>query len=258
MQWMTLFKKEMTENWRNKKWIWVPLVFILLAMMDPLSNYYLPQIIESVGGMPEGTVIELPEYSPAEVILMTLGQLSTLGVLVVVLMSMGTVAGERKSGVIELILVKPVSHAHYITAKWAALLALVWASLILGVTAGWYYTVILFGELPVITLLQVVFFYGLWITLVVTVVIFYNAFVKTPGLVAFLSIATIMIMSILTQVFGRFLEWSPNNLSSHIFESLMMEQVTGDLIATAFVTIGLIIILLMGSIVLFRKKSLVE
>ena len=258
MQWTTLFKKEMMENWRNKKWLWVPLVFILFAIIDPLSNYYMPLIIESIGGMPDGTVIELPEFAPAEVILMILGQLSSLGVLVVVLMSMGVIAGERKSGVIELILVKPVSHAHYITAKWAALLALVWAALIVGVSAGWYYTVILFGELSVVSLLQIIFFYGLWLTLVVTIVIFYNAIVEPPGLVAFLSIATILGMSVLTQVFGRYLEWSPNNLSGHILESLMLEQVTGDLIATGFVTIGIIIILLIGSIVLFRKKSLVE
>jgi ABC-2 type transport system permease protein len=258
MQWLTLFKKEMMENWRNKKWIWVPLVFILFAIIDPLSNYYMPLIIESVGGMPDGTVIELPEFAPAEVILMTLGQLSSLGVLVIVLMSMGVIAGERKSGVIELILVKPVSHAHYITAKWTALLAIVWTSLILGITASWYYTGVLFGELSVVSLLIIIFFYGLWLTLVSTIVIFYNSVVKTPGLVAFFSIATIMVMSILTQVFGRFLEWSPNNLSGHIFESLILEQITGDLTATAFITAGLIVILLIGAILLFRKKTLIE
>jgi len=258
MQWRTLFRKEMVENWRNKKWIWVPLVFILLAMLDPLSSYYMPQIIESVGGIPEGAVVELPEFASPEVILMILGQFSSLGVLVIILMSMGTVAGERKSGVIELILVKPVSYAYYVTAKWAALLALVWVSHLFGIAAGWYYTVILFGELPLISLVQIVFFYGLWFTLVATIVIFYNVIVKIPGLVAFLSIATIMVMSVLTQVFGRFLEWSPNNLSGHIFESLMMEQVTGDLIATAFVTVGLIIVFLVGAIVLFRRKILVE
>ena len=37
-----LLRKEGLENWRNKKWIWVPLVFILLAIMDPITNYYLP------------------------------------------------------------------------------------------------------------------------------------------------------------------------------------------------------------------------
>ena len=99
MQWMTLFNKEMMENWRNKKWIWVPLVLILLAILDPISNYYLPQIIEVVGGLPDGAIINLPEFAPADVVMMSLSQLSSLGVLVIVLMAMGTIASERKSGV---------------------------------------------------------------------------------------------------------------------------------------------------------------
>ncbi|MDY0407538.1 hypothetical protein [Paracerasibacillus soli] len=59
MQWLILLQKEMVENWRNFKWIWVPLVFILLAIMDPISTYYLPQILEAVGGLPEGAVFEI-------------------------------------------------------------------------------------------------------------------------------------------------------------------------------------------------------
>ncbi|GAB3042529.1 ABC transporter permease [Virgibacillus ainsalahensis] len=258
MQWLTLFKKESVENWRNKKWIWVPLVIILLAIIDPISNYYMPQIIDSVGGLPEDTSFQLPEFTPADVVLMSLGQLSSLGVLVIVLMSMGTIAGERKSGVSELILVKPVSYRNYITAKWAGLLVLVWSSLFLAMLASWYYTNILFGELTFITFLQIVFFYGLWLTLVITVSIFFNTLVKTPGLVAFLSILTFMLMSLITQVFGHFLEWSPNNLSSHINEMVITGSISSDLVATAVVTIVLIILVLTASIFTFKTKEMAD
>ncbi|WP_342028694.1 ABC transporter permease [Oceanobacillus limi] len=252
---MTLFKKEMLENWRNKKWVWFPLVIILLSILDPISSYYMPQIIDSVGGLPDGTVLELPDYTPPEVVIMSLGQLSSLGVLVIVLMSMGTIAGERKSGVAELVLVKPVSYKNYVTAKWASLILLVWISLFLGLFVGWYYINILFGDLTFLHLLQITFFYGLWLTLVVTLVIFYNTWIKTPGLVAFLTIATIMIMSLITQVFGHFLDWSPNKLSNHIFESLMTDQASTDLIATGSVTIFISVLLLVASIYCFRIRS---
>src|SRR5699024_8594205 len=139
-------------------------------------------------GMPDGTVLELPEFTPPEVIMMSLGQLSALGVLVITLISMGTIAGERKNGVSELVLVKPVSFHNYITAKWASLMLLVWISLFLGIFISWYYVNILFGELSFLALLQIVFFYGLWLTLVVSLSIFYNTLLKTPGLVAFLTI----------------------------------------------------------------------
>ncbi|PAV28125.1 ABC transporter permease [Virgibacillus profundi] len=258
MQWSTLFKKEMLENWHNKKWIWVPLVIILIAILDPISNYYLPQIIESVGGVPDGTVIELPEFTPAEVVMMSLGQFSSLGVLIIVLMSMGTIAGERKSGVSELILVKPVSFKNYITAKWAALLVIVWGSLFIGMLASWYYTNLLYGELSLTALLQIVFFYGLWFMLVISLSIFYNTLFKTPGLVAFLTIITIMLMSVITQVFAHVLEWSPNNLSSHIFEMLMTDSIPSDLIGSAIVTIAISIILVAASILTFKNKELAE
>lgn len=257
-QWITIFQKEMIENWRNKKWIWVPLVVILLAVMDPISTYYLPQIMESVGGLPDGTLFEMPEMAPAEVIMMSFGQLSSLGVLVFVLISMATISGEIKSGVAELILVKPVSFANYITAKWAALLLLVWGALIIGMFVSWYYINILFGDLSFMLLIKAIFFYGLWLTLLITISILYNTLFKTPGLIAFMTIATIMIMSIITNIFGHILTWSPNNLSIYIQDMLLTNKIPNDLFYTSLVTIGLVCFLLIASIYTFKNKQLIN
>src|SRR5690625_357528 len=172
MQWITLFQKEIKENWHNKKWIWVPLVLVLITIMDPLSYYYLPQIIDAVGGVPEGSVIEIPELVPDEVIMMSLAQLSMFGVMIVALISMGTIAGERKTGVTEIILVKPISYVHFITSKWAAYFVLVVGSLFIGMLVSWYYINILFGDLTFLTLIKVVGFYGLWFIFVLTLSIF--------------------------------------------------------------------------------------
>jgi ABC-2 type transport system permease protein len=256
MQWSTLFQKELLENWRNKKWIWVPLVIILLSIMDPITNYYLPQIIESVGGMPDGTEITLPEFEPPEVVMMSLSQLSSLGVLVIVLLSMGSISGERKSGVSELVLVKPVSYSNYITSKWASLLLLVWISLFLGLLTSWYYTNILFGSLAFIDFLKVYFFYGLWLTFVVSLSILYNTLFKSAGLVAFFTILTIMVMSILTQIFKHIIEWSPNSLSDYILEMLTTDKMPTDLLATAGITIIISILVLLVSIQIFKTKEL--
>jgi len=255
MQWKTLFKKEMLENWRNYKWIWVPLVMILLAIMDPITTYYLPLIIESVGGLPEGAVLEMPTLLPSDVIMMSLGQLSSLGVLIIVLMMMGTISGEIKSGVSELVLVKPITHRNYITSKWASYLLIVWLSLFLAMLTIWYYINLLFGELSFLTLLLVIIFYGLWLTLIVTLAIFYNTLVKTPGLVAALTIITAIIMSIVTSIFDHLLTWSPVKLSGYIGEMLIFSEVSTDLIATSLVTIGMIVCLIVASIYIFRNKE---
>lgn len=44
-----MYNKEMLEMWRSFKWLWVPLVFILLGIMQPVTTYYLPQILEMAG-----------------------------------------------------------------------------------------------------------------------------------------------------------------------------------------------------------------
>lgn len=96
MQWTVILKKELTENWRNFKWLWVPIVFILISIMDLISTYYMPIIIESAGGLPEGTVIDIPMPSPSEAMLMSFSQLNMIGVLILTVMSMGTISGESK------------------------------------------------------------------------------------------------------------------------------------------------------------------
>lgn len=255
MQWRALLKKELIENWRNFKWIWVPLVIILLAIMDPITTYYLPKIIDLSGGLPDGALFDMPMPDPAGVIMMSLGQLSSLGVLVIVLISMGTIAGERKSGVAELILVKPVSYQNYVTAKWTSLNILIWISLLLGLIASWYYINLLFGDLSFTLLLQVFFFYGLWLTLVSSISIFYNTFLNTPGLVAALTMITTISMSVVTNVFGHLLPWSPIHLSTYIHDMLIFNQISTELIATSGITIALIFLFLIASVFTLRKKE---
>src|SRR5690606_11651471 len=108
-----LFKKEWIEMTRNFKILWIPLVFILLGIMQPVTSYYLPEIIKAAGELPEGAVFEIPMPTPQEVLVQTFGQYSQIGILVLVLAFMGIVAAEKNSGVSDIILVKPVSFANY-------------------------------------------------------------------------------------------------------------------------------------------------
>ncbi|WP_407272953.1 ABC transporter permease [Radiobacillus sp. PE A8.2] len=258
MQWLTIFNKEMLEYWRNFKWIWVPLVFILIAIMDPITTYYLPVILDAVGGLPEGSEIPMPELSAVDALMMSFTELSMFGVLVIVLSSMGLIAGERKSGVAELVLVKPVHYFTYISSKWAATLVLVWGSLFIGMFVSWYYVNLLYGDLSFVALLQAVGFYGLWLTLVVTVTTFYNTLFRGPGLVAFVSLATIIAMSITNMILKHILTWFPNNLSGYIGDMLVNGEISGDLWGTAMITLVVIIVVLTASYFTFRGKEMAE
>ncbi|MBM7553751.1 ABC transporter permease [Thalassobacillus pellis] len=255
-QWITVFNREMLEYWRNFKWIWVPVIFILLGVTDPLSTYYLPQIIESVGGLPEDATFDIPTPPPADVLMMSLSQYSQLGVLVVALMSMGLISGERKSGAAELVLVKPIRYSTYVTAKWAATSVLVLLSLIVGLLASWYYTNLLFGEIAFGDLLLTLLFYSLWLFYVVSISILLNTMFKTPGLVGFLTILLVILTSIVTNIFDHILDWSPAQLSSYINIVLTEGAIPNELWGTTVVTVLLIVGLLTLSIYTFRAREM--
>ncbi|MDY0407537.1 ABC-2 transporter permease [Paracerasibacillus soli] len=188
--------------------------------------------------------------------MMSLNQLGSLGILIIVLIAMSSITNERKSGVAEIILVKPVSYANYITAKWFVIIILVWLSLVLSLGMSGYYINLLFGNLGIGEIIKVISFYGLWLTLIATIAIFYNTLFKTAGLVAFMSIFTVIGLSIITSVFGKHLTWSPANLTSHIHEMLVMHEVTTDLVVTSLITIILIAGLLFSSIYIFKTKEI--
>lgn len=255
-QFSVLFQKEMLEYWRNFKWVWMPMTFILLGIMDPISQHFLPQILNSVGDLPEGAVIKLPIPSAEEVLSMSLAQFDMLGILVLVLASMGVIAGERKSGVAAMILVKPVSYFSFVMSKWLSSLLLMWLSYFIGILASWYYIGLLFKFISFTDFLLSFLLYGLWLSLVITITIFYNSFLKTPGLVGFISLATIIIVNTLSGLFSEWLSWSPAQLKTYSSELLLQNGLPEGAFASIILTILLIVVLLFSSVLIFRKKEL--
>ncbi len=161
MQWTTLMKKEMLQFWRNKQIIWVPLVMAILAVMDPITYYFLPEILELSGGLPEGAVFEIPELTANDSFLLGVESLNFMGVMLLLLISMGAIAAERKSGVAEMMYTKPIHPFSYMMSKWLALLIVAAVALFTALAFNWYYTNVLYGELAFFVMLKTWFLYGL-------------------------------------------------------------------------------------------------
>ncbi|WP_409342486.1 ABC transporter permease [Paenibacillus sp. MBLB4367] len=255
-QWMTLFGKEMVEMKRNAKWLWVPLVFLALGIMQPVTTYYMAQIIENMGGLPEGTVIEIPQPAPEAVLVQTLSQFSSVGILVLVLASMTVVSGERTSGVAGMIMMKPVSHLSYITAKWAGVLLLTIASFAAGYGGAWYYTNLLFGAVDVGRVATSFAVYGLWLAFVVSLTVLLSASLKGMGGIAFLAVASAMALSIAGGLFAKYMRWSPSKLADHAGLFLMQGKGGDSFALSLIVTVVLIAALVACSVRIFRSKSL--
>lgn len=254
--WLVLFGKEWRESFRNFKWIWIPLVFILLGMMQPLTYYFLPDILKSIGSLPDGAVIQIPTPTGGQVLAETLGQFSQIGILILVLAYMGTVATERNHGTNIMVLVKPVPYVSYITAKWVHLSVVASVSLFLGTCFSYYYTYLLIDEhVSFVHTLQGTLIYALYLIFVMTLLLCFSTIFNSTAAVAFLTIGLMIVLSIINGLAPHLMRWSPSSLTSHSY-SLLQNGHVGDYFLVAFIsTIIIIILLILFTVYLFKNKE---
>ncbi|WP_214744178.1 ABC transporter permease [Exiguobacterium sp. s189] len=139
-----IFKQEWRESWANKRVIWIPIALMLLASMQPLTLYFLPDILASGGNLPDGAVIEIPTPTPEEVLISVSEQLRQIGLLVVLLSAMHTFSHERTNGTLAWLKSLQIPTSRIVVSKWGHYALLSVGSILLAQTTAAYYTVILF------------------------------------------------------------------------------------------------------------------
>lgn len=207
------FKKEMLEAARSYKWIWVPAVFLLLGVMQPVMMYYLPDILMMSGDIPPEAAALITVPPPEEILASTLSQFSTIGLLVLVLSAMNTVAGERSNGTAELVLPRMSSVLPMMIAKWAAMMSLLILSFVLGYAGSAYYTSQLIGTLEWGPMLGAGAFYIAWLAWIVTLVLPLGAVLRGPA-AAFIALGSAAALTMLASLLPSHLQWSPGRLSA--------------------------------------------
>ncbi|WP_400245251.1 ABC transporter permease [Niallia sp. JL1B1071] len=250
---LTLFQKEMLESKRNGKWIWLPVVMMILGVSQPITTYYMPQIIEKAGNLPEGTKIEFPVPTGAEVLAATLSQYGTIGTLLFVLATMGIISHERQNNVLILIMARPVSAFQYIACKWSSQVIIALTSLFLSYVLTWYYTNLLFLPVRWIDALTSFLIYSLWIIFILTFTIWLGTLLRNTGGIAGVSLTFLAVLSLLTGLITKYMKWSPATLRNEATSILMHNQSIDTFLLPVFSTIGLSVILFVLAVFTFRR-----
>ncbi|MFS0781653.1 ABC transporter permease [Bacillus sp. 1P06AnD] len=214
-QFSILFFKEVRSLWRSNKWIWVPIVLILLSVMQPLSMYYMDDIMKLSGSMPEGTVFKMPVPTTGEIISSILSQYNTIGILLCVVVTMGAISDERRSGAMVFLYTRPVRMMQIVLSKFAAYGLLMVFSISSGFIAGAYYTVVLFSSINWESALTGLGLYLIYILLVVAFVLTCSALFNHNGTISMISVVVIGALSVLGGWFTVPLQWLPTRMSGY-------------------------------------------
>jgi ABC-2 type transport system permease protein len=144
--WVAL-RKELIEQWRSYRLVIVGAVLLVFGFASPLLAKYGPEIIRLA--LPEGEQILnlIPSPTAADAVSQYLKNISQFGILLAVLMTMGSVAQEKDKGTAALILVKPMPRGVFLAAKMVALSLTFAIGIFLAGAACYYYTMLMFEPL---------------------------------------------------------------------------------------------------------------
>lgn len=249
-----LLQKEWRENVRNYKILWIPLVFVIFGVLEPLTYHFLPQIMNSVGNVPDGIDFVLPELLGEDIFASLTGQYQFIGLLVIILAFMGTISRERNSGTGTLLYVRPISYVSYFISKWLTVNGIVLISLTAGYMSAWYYIDLLYNPVDAVAVFQLIASYFLWLMFVVTLTLTASAWLSTGG-AATVALLVTFIGQIIDALVGKYWTVTPWKLAMYSPSWLKNGPDTGDYWWTVLVTVISIIVLMVFGIWMSKRNA---
>ncbi|MGG1242199.1 ABC transporter permease subunit [Bacillus cabrialesii] len=250
---LTLLKKEWLEGWKSGKLIWLPLAMMIVGLTQPLTIYYMPEIIEHGGNLPDGMKISFTVPSGSEVMVSTLSQFNTLGMALIIFSVMGCVANERNQGVTSLIMSRPVTAAHYIVSKWLTQSVIGIGAFAAGYGLAYYYVRLLFEHTSFSHFAASLGLYALWIMFIVTAGLAGSTMFRSLGAAAAFGIGLTAAVSFAVSLFPDGAKWLPAELCKQA-EHILLHGESADFFAWSLIfSILCIMLLAMFSVWRFQR-----
>lgn len=203
----TLLRKELLESWRSWRLGILLAVFFITGAISPVLAKYTPALLASIPDLPPGMVDMIPAPTIADAVIQYVKNMSQFGVLLIVILSMGSVAQEKERGTAAMLFARPVRRSVMVLSKWLAWVIVIIVSLIPGVLICIGYTLFLFGWLPVAQFLALNGLLVLFFAVYLSVALLASALARTQGMaagLAFGGLALLLIFSSLPRIGAYF------------------------------------------------------
>ncbi|MDW5523047.1 ABC transporter permease subunit [Carnobacterium maltaromaticum] len=252
---LVLLKKEYQQSYKEFKLFWLPIVFLFLGISQPITLYFLPEILKKLGGT-EGISIIPIQQSGSEVLSATLSsQFDQLGMMVVVVATMGTILSEKNNGMLDFILTKPVSEWNYIISKWLANFSIVAIGIILGYYASIYYTMIYYSAVPLITSFWALICFLLWVGWIISLILFCSTFFKSQGMVALITLGVFFLLKLVASFDLAINIINPAMLSQQAINFLVTEKWNATVTGSLVFLISTAAILIYSSVIWIKHRK---
>jgi ABC-2 type transport system permease protein len=246
------FKKELMEAMRTHKLTVLGLVFLLFGIMNPLVAKLMPDIVARF--LPEGITMTIPTPTALDSWAQFFKNVAQMGLIVLVILFSGMMAGEFSRGTLIQPLTKGLSRRAVIAAKSLSAYLLWTAAYLLCVLVTWAYTVYFwpgdaYANLPMALA-------GLWAfgTLLLSALLL-GGVVWKSGYGCLLLVGLMVVLMGVLNVIPAVKAYNPILLASAGMELLTGTRAASDYLAPLLVLTGLCAAFLFGAALLFDRKA---
>ena len=140
----TLLAKELREQLRTHRLLIMVAVLLVSGLISPLLARYTPLLLRSVPGIPAEMTAMIPEPSIQDAFTQYIKNVSQFGLILAIVLTMGSMAQELERGTAAMLLTKPVQRSAVVLSKWLAGMLCMIAGLLLAALGAAFYTLVLF------------------------------------------------------------------------------------------------------------------
>ena len=249
---LVTLRKELLEQWRTRRLIVVAIVLIFFGLLSPAAARYTPELMKL---LPSGAGMAklMPPPTAMDAVKQYLKNLSQFGLVLALLVTMGSVAQEKDRGTAAMMLVKPLPRATFLAAKFAALTLTFLLSLAAAALAGFFYTTFLFSAPDVSRWIALNGLILVYIMVQVAITLLCSVIAKSQIAAGGLAFAAITALAFIAAIpgFGKYL---PGQLLGWAGE--LMAGIPATHWATLFACLGIISTALFGAWFLFERQEL--
>ena len=252
MNFRVAFYKEMLEQWRSYRFLITMVVLAAFGLSSPLIAKMTPQIMQL---LPNGAQIALliPAPTVADAVTQYVKNISQFGILLALLLSMGSVSLEKEKGTAAMVLSKPLSRIAFLFSKFAALSVTFLAALLVAGLGCFYYTLLLFEPLKIGAWFALNGLMLLYLLVYVALTIFFSTLSRSQFLTAGMAFGALILIGAVGALpgVGDYLPSALINSGTALVSGMSVSHWTA-----VWVSLGMIVASLSGAWLVFRRQEL--
>lgn len=263
MSFIIFFKKELYELFRTSKGIVLAIILLIIAISSPLLAKLTPEILKwafQVTGEYDATaglfdLTTMPDPTSVDSYAQFFSNINSIGILSLIIIFAGIVAGEKYKGTAAYILTKNISRAEFILSKFVASCVFTLGCMTLSVIILKIYTDLIFGD-ALINIKYFLLYFALlylYIILILAITVLSSILSKNVTGATFMSFLIFFAINIISSIprLGKFMPPKINDLNI-MLNTLSVDEIMPNIIITAV----LCVFLVFAGVEIFNRQEL--